>query len=228
MAESTTDLLLAVNRVLLDVGERQVNVISSPAARKAKAYLQEAFQDVQTFGDWSWQFGFLTADSWDVEKATYSGLKRVRAARFFNDSVYREITYTDPSSFYRFRELTSFTDKADCPQYFTILSNDTLAFNPYPTDLDGQVRITIQGYKQFDPPELPTDVFMCPEEYVYMIIKRAVYMMLVRHLGELNEAQAMAAEFNQKLQYMLSKDKATVTRGTNMFRRTTGGYRRRL
>ena len=228
MAESTTDLLLAVNRVLLDVGERQVNVISSPAARKAKAYLQEAFQDVQTFGDWSWQFGFFTADSWDVEKATYPGLKRVRAARFFNDHVYIEITYTDPSSFYRFEELTGFTDRANCPNYFTILSNDTLAYNPYPTDLDGQVRISIQGYKQFDPPELPTDKFECPEEYVFMIIKRAVYMMLVRHLGELNEAQAMGAEFNQKLQYMLSKDKATVTRGTNMFRRSYGGYRRRL
>ena len=228
MAESITDLLLAVNRVLLDVGERQVNVISSPAARKAKAYLQEAFQDVQTFGDWSWQFGFLTADSWDVEKATYSGLKRVRAARFFNDNVYREITYTDPSSFYRFEQLTGFTDDSNCPNYFTILSNDTLAFNPYPTDLDGQVRITIQGYKQFDPPELTTDKFMCPEEYVYMIIKRAVYMMLLRHLGELNEADVMSQEFTQKLQYMLSKDKATVTRGTNMFRRTTGGYRRRL
>lgn len=228
MAESTTTLLLAVNRVLLDVGERQVNVISSPAARKAQAYLQEAFQDVQTFGDWSWQLGFLTADSWDDEKATYAGLKRVRAARFFNDQVYIEITYTDSSSFYRFEELRGFTDRADCPNYFTILSNDTLAFNPYPTDLDGQVRITIQGYRQFDPPQLPTDTFMCPEEYIYMIIKRAVYMMLLRHLGELNEASAMAAEFNQKLQYMLSKDKATVTRGTNMFRRSTGGYRRRL
>ena len=122
MAQSTTDLLVAINRVLLDVGERQVNVISSPAARKAKAYLQEAFQDVQTFGDWSWQFDFLTADSWDVEKATYSNLKRARAARFFNDSVYIEITYTDPSSFYRFEELTGFTDKANCPNYFTILN----------------------------------------------------------------------------------------------------------
>lgn len=228
MAQSTTDLLTAVNRVLLDVGERQVNVISSPAARKAQAYLQEAFQDVSSFMDWSWELDFITADSWDVEKATYSGLKRVRAVRWFNDTVYFEITYTDPSSFYRFEELLGFTDISNCPNYYTILNNDTLAFNPYPTDLAGQVRITVQGYRQFDPPSLPTDVFMCPEEYIFMIIKRAVYMMLVRHLGELNESQALAQEFQQKLQFMASKDKLTASRGTNMFRRTTGGYRRRL
>lgn len=218
MPQSTTTLIEAVNRALLDVGERIVTVLSSPAARKATAYCQEAFQDVQTFHDWSWQLDFFSATSWDEEKAVFDNIKRIRSVQFENDRKRVNVPYIDPPSFYEIQELTSFTDDSATPCNFTIIQEDTIALNPYPTDVAGRARIKIYGYRNFDPPALPDEVFDCPEYFMPLIIKRAVYMLLLRHLGELNEADFMSREFATKLNFMRTQDKATTTRGVNMYK----------
>ena len=218
MPQSTTTLIELVNRVLLDVGERIVTVLSSPAARKATEYCKEAFLDVQTFHDWSWQLDFFTATSWDNEKAVFDNIKRIRSMQFDNDRKRINVPYIDPPNFYESQELTSFTDNSAVPCNFTIIQEDTVALNPYPTDTAGQVRVKIYGYRNFPAPTLPDEVFDLPEYFIPLVTKRAVYMMLVRHLGELNEADALSLEFVTKLNFMKTQDKATTTRGLNMYK----------
>jgi hypothetical protein len=204
---SSTTLLEAVNKVLLNVGERSTNNLTlNPAARKATSYIQEAYEDIQQYQDWSWQRYVFTATSWSGELATFTNLKRINVVTWNNDVTRAVVPIVDVEQFYATSQLTSFTDNANYPSFYAPYSHDTIAINPYPTDVTGRARLNVIGYKLFDTPTTTTSTFACPEEYVSTIIKKATATMLQRHLGELNEARELLNDFQTKLRYLLAKD----------------------
>jgi hypothetical protein len=226
---STTDtnLLEAVNRVLLDVGERQVTTITNSASRKAKAYLQDAFRDMQDFHDWSWSYREFTAVSWDNEKAAYGKLKRVREVYWDTGSnnPRTRIDYVPVSTFelYSLESFNSTDNPNSKPLRYCILDEDTLKFNPYPTDVNAQTQIVVFGYEFFDPPETNDEKFDMPERFVSILVKRAVYMMLLRHLGDFNAAQLHQGEFELQLKYQKDKEFKMPTGGISMHRQGRRG-----
>lgn len=223
---STTTLLEAVNRVLLDVGERQVTSISNPASRKARAYLQDAFNDIQDFHDWAWTAQEFTASSWNDDEATFNNLKRVREVFHNNESnePRSRIPYVPISTYeiYSIESYDSSTSPDTQPQHYTIIDEDTLKFNPYPTDVNGRSDIKVLGYRYYSFPELSNGVFDLPERFIPMLLKRATYMMLARHLGDLDAAQIHQQEFEIQLKHQRDKDFMYRSGGVNMHRR----YRR--
>ena len=220
--ESTTTLLEAVNRVLLDVGERQVLTITNPASRKAAAYLREAFEDFQTFHDWSYTLAHVVPSVWDEDKATVQNVKRIREVFWDDGTRVSPIPFIDLVAYNQYPLIPfDLTESTNRPARFTISNNYEIRCNPYPTDTTGKTKVKVLGYVLYEPPVNSSDKFKCPQEYITTIIKRAVYQMTLRHLGELNEAQMLNGEFEIKLRYLANKDKNALTGGVNMFRRHT-------
>lgn len=219
---STSTLLEVVNRVLLDVGERQVTSITNPASRKAEAYIQDAFYDIQDFHDWAWTSEEFTAASWSTDEATFNGLKRVREVFWNNDSdePRDRIPYVPISTYEIFtvEDFNSTDDPDTKPLRYTIIDEDTLKFNPYPTDVTAQTSIKVLGYRLYSPPSTASGTFNMPERFIPMLIKRAVYMMLARHLGDLDAAQIHQREFEIQLKHQRDKDFMYRSGGINMFR----------
>lgn len=217
---STTTLLEAINRVLLDVGERQVTSISNPASRKAKEYLADAYEDMQMFHNWEWLHAFRAVNSFTNEQTTIDNCRRIRAAYWFTGDRYIHIDWT-PFTHFKRVELSSFntTDNpATRPRLFTFLDESRLLFNPYPTDDAGRDKIRVEIISYSPPPQNPTDTFECPERFMNALYKRAVYMMTARHLGDLNAAQLIEGEFQQVLQRFRDQENKTTMKGTNMYR----------
>lgn len=223
---STTTLIEAVNRVLLDVGERQVTTLASPASLKAVDYLQDAYIDLQNFHEWEWLRSEFSATSWDNEKALFTNLRRIKYVRHQKDSSegIRWIPYVDQTLFDRFalESYDSSTSTSSRPLRYTIFDHETIKLNPYPTDSTGRTAITIIGWKYFAPPTTASGTFTIPERFMGLLIKRAVYQMTVRHLGDLQAAGAIGNEFYEQLNLYRNKEAAVSTQGVNMYR----GYRR--
>lgn len=220
MATSTSTLLDAVNRVLLDVGERITIDLTRPAAAKAAKYVQEAFNDTQNFHDWEWLRQSQGVDSWSTDSATFNNVRRIRTVSWDTGYGYYDIPFIDIDSF-NYLYITSFvgaTSTATYPSWWTKADEDTIRLNPYPTDSTGQAKLKAQVIKYYDPPASTTSMFNCPERFVNLIVKRAVYMMFARHLGDLNTAQVMEGEFESLLATYRSKENGTSSEGWNMFR----------
>lgn len=219
--DSTTTLLQAVNRVLLDVGERQVSGFSSPAASKAKSFLQDAFVDMQNFHDWEWARTVFSATSWSTDSATFTNLRRVQNVVWEETNAgKRKIPYCDllTYDYFTLESFNSTDNPSTRPLRWTMFNEDTIKINPYPTDATAKAQLKINGWQYLAPPENTTDAFSCPERFVPTIIKRAVYTMYVRHLGDLQTAQFIEGEFAQQLTIFRSKESLASTKGVNMWR----------
>jgi len=222
MANSTTTLLQAVNRVLLDVGERQVSNFATPAAAKAAAYLKDSFTDMQNFHDWEWTRAVLSATSWSLDSATFTNLRRIQNVVWNLDNAgKRVIPHCDLLGYdqYSIESFDSIISTSTRPHRWTQYTEDTIKINPYPIDATGQGRLKINGYQYLTPPENASDTFQCPERFIPTVIKRAVYMMTLRHLGDLQTAQLLEGEFERQLFIFRNKEALVSTKGTNMWRR---------
>lgn len=221
---STTNLLQAVNRVLLDIGERQVTSFTSPAARKAKAYLQDAFNDLQMFHQWEWLYGTTVLQNWVENKAEILNARRIRNL-LYNTGTYRyPISYVDRITFDKYHSLsgTSFldTDTSTRPRFFTIENESQVRLTPYPSQTLNRAKVEADIIWYLQPPNDETDLFPIPERFMTPLYKRACYQMAIRHLGDANLASAFQAEFEQAVNQFRSQENKVPTTGTNMYSRS--------
>ena len=215
----THTLIQLVNRVLLDVGERQVTTISTPASRKAKFYIQDALNDIQMYHNWEWLHDLIGVNTFTNEKTTITNVRRVKRVFWDTGDTLSEIPWIPYSSFIqrKYIPFTATTNGSECPRYYTQKGDTQLLFNPYPTNDDGRNRIKVEVVKYILSPELESDIVQIPERFINILIKRAVYNMLIRHLGEPDMAQAMNFEFADILQRFRSQENRVPTSGTNMY-----------
>lgn len=224
----SSTLLQLVNRVLLDVGERQVTSISNSVSRKAKLYIQDALNDLQMFHNWEWLSEFSGVSTFTNEKTTITNLRRIRTVFWNTGSTFVKIPWIPLEGFVE-RELEPFdstVDTSTCPHWYTQEDDVTIALNPYPTDSEGRDRIRVEGIKYIESPENDSDLIPIPERFENILVKRAVYNMYMRHLGELDLANAMNFEFTDILQRFRDQENRTPMRGTNMYQGRRGVERR--
>ena len=215
----SSTLIELVNRVLIDVGERQVTSISNAASRKAQLYIQDALNDLQMFHNWEWLSVFTGVSAFTNEKTQITNIRRIRSVFWNNGTTYVEIPWIPFDDFIK-RELVSFDSTqttATCPRYYTQEDDTTISFNPYPTDTAGRDKIRVEGIRYIEPPVNTTDLIPIPERFENILVKRAVYNMYVRHLGEVDLAQAMNFEFTDILQRFRDQENRTPMRGTSMY-----------
>jgi len=219
MASSSTTLLEAINRVLLDVGERSVLNVSSPVSRKAQAYLGEAVYTITSYADWDFTKGRINAISWAGDTANLGDIQRITGVYYgTTTNAYRPITWVDVRDF----DLSAPTPYDDSflshPRIYTISGYGEVRLNPYPTGATGQSRIFFHVVKDLYPPTLPEGTFPIPERFMPLIIKKATALMLHRHLDDGASAQVVEAEFEALMGRLRARERGVSTGDLNMFR----------
>lgn len=220
MTNSTSTLLQIVNKVLLNVGERQVNSFQSPIALKALNSVEEALREIENLDDWSWTREVVTASSWSNEIATLPVFSRIHDVYFVSPSFKSALTFIDNVEFalstnYAF---TVDTIPNTFARYYTINNDSTVSVLPYPNDT------TTRGYVKFvissslSIPQNTTDTLPLPERYVVLVIKLASYNMAVRHLEDTNLARSFRSEFEASLAMLRNRGNLVPTSGHNLYR----------
>lgn len=220
-ATSTTNLITAVNRVLRDVGERQVSVISSPVSLKAQDYLRDAVRDLMLSNDWEWQRDRITAQSWANESAFLGTLVRVRGVAWGADSTgYLDIPW-EPERNFDLKALQAYdsTQTSLRPTSYTWRQYNQVRLNPYPTDSASRAQVVFYVVRDLTPPTNATDFFPVPEDMMPILLKRALYLMQVRHLDDQQAAGVLDKEFKEMLNLARQKYIAAPTGGYNMYQR---------
>lgn len=232
MAQSTTTLLQAVNRVLRDVGERRVSAINSPASEKARDYLQEALQFLVAVHDWEWLYNRVTASTWLGDSFNLPTAQQIRGVAWVTnvgtfDLQYVEVRQFDLNVSQPFLHGLGFLHGSGIstrPLYYTIPSYQTVRVNPYPINDIGQGSIVAYIIEELQPPQTETALFPIPEKYMQLVIKKADYYMAMHHLEDSNSAQFFDKDFNELLQRYRTQENKTPTGGYNMYRQRTRRY----
>lgn len=218
-ATSATNLITAVNRILRDCGERQVVSITSPVSLKAQDYLREAIRDITYANDWEWMRDRINAVSWTNESAFLGSVVRVRGVSWGTDANgYYDIPW-EPERNFDVKALQSFdsTQPSVKPTSYTWRQYNQLRLNPYPTDTTSQSMVVFYIVRDLTPPTNPTDLFPVPEDFMPLVLKRALYQMLMRHLDDAPAAKQIDTEFQQLLNLQRQKSIAAPTSGYNMY-----------
>lgn len=227
MATSTSTLLQVVNEVLLNVGERLVNVIETPTALKAKQYVLEALKEIESRDDWEFLRDVVTATSWTVPGiATLPVYQRLHAVQYLipnsgASAVSRIfVAYLDRPSFARLN-LVPITqlDNAYYPTAYTILDDSRIQVHPYPSDVATQARVTFHITRSFTLPGFASDFLPVPERLTPLVVRLASSLMAARHLDDSESAAIFRKEFEGTLAIVRAREQLTPTTGTNMFRR---------
>ena len=224
-ATSTTTLLTAVNNVLLDVGERAVTTLTTPVARKAQKYVQDAVREIQRYHHWEWLYATITPTSWSGDSATLTNVDRILHISWDNSTTggpFYRLKYLDPEEYdvqVFPKSFDSTTEKATYPRVWTISTRDTIRVNPYPVDASGQSRVRAYVILDMIPPANANDVFPIPEEMMYLVNKYATAMMYYHHLDDKQGAAGMKQEVFQQLAYIRTRNSKSPGTELNMYRR---------
>ena len=220
MANSTSTLLQVVNKILLNVGERQVTSFQSPVALKALNSIEEALREIENLDDWSWTREVVTATSWVNEVATLPTFTRIHDIYFVSSSFKTALTFIDSVEFALSNVYPFTIDNVPntFSRYYTINNDSTVSVQPYPNDTTTRSYVKFVISSSLSIPQLITDTLPLPERYVVLVIKLASYNMAVRHLEDTNVARNFRSEFEASLAMLRSRGNLIPTSGHSMYR----------
>jgi len=199
IVSSTKSLIEVVNDILLLSGERPVNSLSSPVARKAALCLQDAVLEIATMDDWSFLRADITALSWNVETANLGDVQRILRVSVFNGTTKRSIPFVEPAQFDA-RQVASYSSNAmPVTPCWTLGGYGEVRINPYPITNQGQSNITFSVIRVLMPPQNEDEKFALPDRYMPIVIKRGLSLFTLRHLDD----SALAAQFNNEYEQIL-------------------------
>lgn len=219
-----TTVLQAINQTLLNIGERSVNGITSPTGQLAFNALSEALRDLETVHRWDWLYDYLPAVSWTGETATLDNIRTLQTVQVGSAANgFRELQYVTPQEF-DMRALTAYTGTNDSATWYTITGNNEVRLNPYPNDSESRSRVRFYVTRALTIPNDISSVLPVPDRFVALLVKRASYLMALRHLDDSTSARAFNSEFQELAQRYRDTERKVSTRGMNMYRRRAGSY----
>lgn len=220
MAQSTTTLLQAANDVLLGIGERPITVFGSNLGAKIKSVMTTAFLDVCLLDDWSWLVTRRNADSWLGNKAILNNRRRFYELTYQTapGQPHTKIPYVFPEKFDN-EVITSYSVSGSYPIKYTLDSELHVLMTPYPTTPDEQSKV---WFKTAESPQAPigtTDLFPMPERFVDLVKRRALYLMAIRHLDDMQAASIYQGEYEQMAQRLRDTERRHTVGELNMYGR---------
>lgn len=222
---TTTTLLQASNEVLRSIGERPLLQMSGNTADRLRDVFRQALRDVEAIHTWDWLYSSINAISWTADTANVGDIQRLFRVSIGDDlSGRRELHYLDPDE-YAIRPLVAYTG-ANSGYYggtYTYKSNGRVGLNPYPSDLLSQSRVRFDVLATLPVPTSGDAVFSTiPERYLSLVVKRACYLMALRHLDDTSSASYFNSEYEQLTQQYRSNERKTPIKEVNMFKRNRG------
>lgn len=220
---TTTTFLQASNEVLRAIGERPLLQLSGNTADRLRDVFRQALRDVEAIHTWDWLYTSINAVSWTADTANVGDIQRLFRVSVGDDTQgRRELAYLDPDQ-YATQALVSYSGTSSDARYYTYKSNGRVGINPYPSEIVSQSRIRFDVLSTLTIPVNGNDVFATiPERYLSLVVKRACYLMTLRHLDDPTTASYFNSEYEQLTQQYRNNERKTPTNITNMFRRNRG------
>jgi hypothetical protein len=215
--------LAMVNRVLSNVSCPFADTTADPDEEVLRAVFscETAFRDVMMMGKWVFNRDYRNADSWDNEDATLEGLTDIVSVLWEHEQDNIPIrtwvpdTYAD--NFYR-QAVQAMSDSITHPLYYAQVTSTLFKVNPYPDTVERQERLWFYGYYERSFPSADMDDTDIPVDVEELVIRRASYLMAVRHLTDLNLASFFNGEYEQMLHQIRNRYLAIPMRSRNMYR----------
>lgn len=217
LPQSTTTLLIAVNDVLLDTGERAVPTLSTTTAQKAVKCLRDALMELSIVHDWQHYKDTIRATSWSGNTATLVGVQRIDAVAYLNSGRSHYLTYVDPLVFETL-ESRALSSAAELPQHYTVPDYQRVKLTPYPVDPTERSNVLFRILYDPKPPMLPNATFPLPERFIPLLEKKAAALMAVRHLDDSTAAKAFTDEYEQDLLFLKTRERGVPKREATMFK----------
>lgn len=215
---STTTLLGAVNSVLLDAGERGVLNTSSPAASKAKRYLQEAVTEFALMHAWDFLIETNIAQSWSSNIADLGDIIRVYGV-WSGTNGWAQANFINRDEFaFRVQSPTALTGTEYIARLWTQSGYGQCKVEPYPSDFSAQSVCFFKVHKNLLPPSADTDVFPVPEVYIPLLVLRALCKFAKNALDDSQLYGLSAREYKELLAFHRRANANSPTASFNMYR----------
>lgn len=215
---STTTLLGAVNSVLLDAGERGVLNTSSPAASKAKRYLQEAVTEFALMHPWSFLIETNIAQDWAGNIADLGDVIRIYSA-WSGTNAWAQASFLNRDEFAaRVFNPTALAGTNYQMQFWTQSGYGQCKVQPYPSDFAAQSVTFFKVHKNLYPPQVDTDVFPVPEVYIPLLVLRALCKFAKNALDDAQLYGLSSREYKELLAFHRRADANSPTNSFSMYR----------
>lgn len=219
---STSTRLEVVNRVLLNVAERQVTTTVgnelSTAAQRAVESVRTSFQELSLMYDWSWNFAAKTADSFLLETATVNNMHRLHDVvykRIVGVQDYRKLLTPVSHSVFQSMPIIQMQDN-QVPEYYCLWTDNEIKFNPYPQASQyNNFLFLITETKVL--PVADIGVFSCPERFLVPLVFRASYYMAVNHVHDAQLATQFETWYYNWITRSAGRERGIPTGKLSMF-----------
>lgn len=217
---SDTTLLQASNEVLRSIGERPLLQLSGTTGDRLKDVFRQALRDVEALHTWDWLYNQIPAVSWTQDEAYLGDIQRLFTVSCGDTSSgYRELNWVDFTDYDK-QPITSYSGKGDNAMWYTMTSNGKVKVNPYPLDSQAQQRIRFYVLQTLTMPSQDSSTFpVIPERFIPLVVKRASYLMALRHLDDTTGAAYFNNEYEILTQQYRNNERKAPTQQLNMYRR---------
>lgn len=217
MEQSTTTLIQAINKVLENIGERQIISTQSPVGRKMITALTDGLHDFASEHDWSFLKDKIIANSWNNENADLGEIQRLHKVVYGDKSTgFIDIPWVDVGSFDS-RPVTPMVGDGDTPLYHTYETYNTVRLQPYPTTPEQQSKFRFHVTREVVPPANVDDTFPVPERLMPLVIYKACTYACLSHLDDPQAANTWNIMYTNMLNRIKARETATTTSQLNMY-----------
>jgi len=217
---STTTLLQNANEVLRSIGERPLLQLSGTTADRLRDVFRQALRDVEALHTWDWLYAQVPAISWSQDEANLGDIQRLFTVSVGDTTQgYRELQWMDFTDYDK-NPITGYTGTDDEARVYTMSSNSRVKLNPYPSDSTAQARVRFYVLQTLTLPSGDDSTFaLIPERYMPLVVKRASYLMALRHLDDTATAAYFNNEYEILTQQYRNNERKAPTQQLNMYRR---------
>lgn len=208
MPTSTSTLLEVTNLVLDTISEKQVGTTDdNRISKKAKRALVTALAELETASWWTWAYvDGVPANSWSTNVATVQDCRVIK--RVMHNGC--RVSQVPPAVLATYTPY-AYSVPAYGPTVFSVKSTNQFGFDSYPTTTEEQAKVLFSYFKTVTFPALDTDVFPIPQNFIQLLVFKAVSDLCVSHMLRTD----LYSIYNQRYQELLRQVIATEATPNN-------------
>lgn len=218
MATSTSTLLEVCNRVLLNANERTLTATTPLIGQQVKECVRQALHAISR-NEWLWNQGKVNASSWTLSVATLpTNTQRVKAVMWDNDNGQLiPLKYMHRWDFDQY-ELDDYADNTVRALYYTLVDQNIVHVNPYPTTSAERNKIWFHTSLTITLPATDATTFAMPEDFTDLVVLYATSLYVKRHAEDLQLSRSFEEEYLIQLNQVRARQTITPQHAHNLYR----------
>jgi hypothetical protein len=217
-ATSDTTLLSAVNRILLDTGERPVQNVNNNIARKAVSALAVGLEKLSNVRDWGFMRETTPAVSWVNNRATLPAVHKLFSVTYHAQGNTKVLTPVE-------RDIFPWTQLvAGYPDWYHQINESEVIFHPYPSTPTEQLKVLFSYLKPLVMPTTNEGVFPIPERFMNVLHLAACAGFIRAHLDDSQASSQYEQEFNALAGSLGRREISTTANSAYRLRANRAGW----